>query len=181
MPGATVPDPSLVVFAWGNESRADDGAGPALARRLQTLANPRIRLIEDMQLQIEHITEMVPDVPVLFIDASVAIDEGVSIVRIDARPDHSVTTHAVSPQALLELFVSATRQPAPPAFQMHVAGREFGLGEAPSTTGRRATEEAWQRLRDVLGKPSNRWLHELNRLSERPDHTRSARHLARGC
>ena len=88
----------LLVFAWGNSARADDGAGPQIAARLRELEVPGVVVIEDMQLQIEHVADMSADVPVLFVDASVAIDEGFAIERLFPGRDPSVTTHALSPR-----------------------------------------------------------------------------------
>ena len=149
--------PALVVLAWGNESRGDDGAGPALARRLVGLELPGLVVIEDMQLQIEHTADIVAGVPVLFIDASVALGEGFALQRLEPRPDPSVTTHAVSPPALLQLSELAMGEPAPPAWQLHVAGREFELGTPPGPVSRAATEAAWSFLHGLLARPWPQW------------------------
>ena len=101
--------PSLTVFAWGNCSRGDDGVGPELAERIRGLGLVSVDVCEDMQLQIEHTTDMHSDIPVLFIDASVAIDSGFALQRLSPQADHSVTTHAVSPAALLNLYAWALR------------------------------------------------------------------------
>lgn len=159
---ASIPEPAggapaLVVFAWGNESRGDDGAGPELARRLVALDVPGLVVIEDMQLQIEHVADIVPGVPVLFVDASVALAEGFAVQRLAPAPDPSVTTHAVSPRALLQLYEATMRRPAPPAWQLHVAGHEFELGESPGAVSRAATEAAWAFLGGLLKQPSERW------------------------
>ena len=153
--------PALVVLAWGNESRGDDGAGPELARRLGDLGLPGLVVIEDMQLQIEHTADLVAGVPVLFIDASVALDEGFALQRLEPRPDPSVTTHAVSPPALLQLYELAMGEPAPPAWQLHVAGREFELGAAPGPASRMATEAAWSFLHGLLARPRDQWRRAL--------------------
>lgn len=149
--------PALVVFAWGNESRGDDGAGPERARRLGGLDLPGLVVIEDMQLQIEHTADIADGVPVLFIDASVAIGEGFALQRLEPQPDPSVTTHAVSPPALLQLYELAMGKPAPPAWQLHVAGREFELGSPPGPVSRAATEAAWGFLHGLLAQPRDQW------------------------
>ena len=63
--------PALTVLAWGNESRGDDAIGAILARRILELQDPGIDVIEDHQLNIEHVMDIQDDVPVLFVDASV--------------------------------------------------------------------------------------------------------------
>lgn len=154
---ATVIEPDLTVLAWGNVSRADDGIGPLIAERIRMLGNPCLELIEDMQLQIEHATDLRSSVPVLFIDASVAITRGFTLERLRPAPDPSVSTHALSPSALLYLFESTMQKPAPDAYQLHVAGSNFELGAALSDEGRRAVDAAWRFLRRLLAEPCDRW------------------------
>lgn len=158
---ATATEPALVVFAWGNTSRGDDAAGPVLAERLRALDAPGLVVIEDMQLQIEHAADIVAGVPVLFIDASVAIAEGFAVEKLSPDPDPSVTTHAVSPRALLQLYETAMRTPAPTAWQLHVAGQAFGLGEGQGPESRAATEDAWHFLADLLRRSPARWAADL--------------------
>ncbi len=158
-------DPELTIFAWGNLSRADDGVGPMLANRIGMLQNPSIALIEDMQLQIEHTTDIRTDVPVLFIDASVAIKQGFVLQRLTPAPDASVSTHAVSPAALLYLFESTTEQPAPPAYQLHIAGSNFELGDSLSDETSRAVDAAWRFLRRLLTQPGASWQQTLENAS----------------
>ncbi len=155
-------DPALVVLAWGNESRADDGVGPLLARRIVALQQPRVVVIEDLQLHIEHVMDLVADVPVLFIDASVGIADGFSIERIAPLADHSVTTHSISPQALLQLYESTLGQPAPDAFLLQVAGRNFELGDTISEATTANADAAWRFLETVFASPAETWTSVLN-------------------
>jgi hypothetical protein len=48
----------LLVFAIGNDSRGDDALGPLLLRGLQAEGNTQAELIEDYQLQVEHVTDL---------------------------------------------------------------------------------------------------------------------------
>ncbi len=156
-----VPDPALVVLAWGNESRADDGVGPLLAHRIVALQKPQVVVIEDLQLHIEHVMDLVADVPALFIDASVGIEDGFSLERIGPVADRSVTTHSISPQALLQLYESTLKRPAPDAFLLQVAGRNFELGETISDATMRAADAAWLFLEEILSGPPGSWLAAL--------------------
>ncbi len=153
----------LLVFAWGNSSRGDDGAGPEIARRLRELDKPGVVIVEDMQLQIEHVADMQSDVPVLFVDASVAIPEGIAIERVWPDDDPSVTTHAVSPAALLRLFETTMRTPLPPAWQLHIAATSFQLGEQAGDVNIEATERAWRFLERLLEAPASGWADTLER------------------
>jgi len=51
-------DVAITVFAWGNESRGDDAIGAILASRIIGLDNPAINVVEDHQLQIEHVMDV---------------------------------------------------------------------------------------------------------------------------
>ena len=52
--------PPLLVFTIGNESRGDDALAPLLVRSLASVmeAAGRVELIEDYQLQVEHVTDL---------------------------------------------------------------------------------------------------------------------------
>lgn len=155
-------DPALIIFAWGNESRGDDGIGPLLARRLLEMERPGLVVIEDHQLNIEHVTDFVADTPLLFIDASVSIDAGIMLEAIEASSDGNFSTHAISPQALLNVYRETTGQATPPAYLLHVAGKSFGLGESLGETGRAAAESALDFLEDLLDRPAEEWRDRLS-------------------
>ena len=170
----TSTDPALVVLAWGNESRGDDAAGPVLARRIAALGHPAVALVEDLQLHIEHVMDLIADVPVLFIDASVGIDDGFSIERIAPLADHSVTTHSISPQALLHLYESTTKESAPSAFLLQVAGRHFELGAEISAACTANIDAAWAFLETMLAAPANTWSRTLDQALAAGSTTRSS-------
>jgi len=146
IPTVNSAEPALTVLAWGNESRGDDGAGPIIARRIKALDRRGIEVIEDLQLHIEHVMDLESDVPVLFVDASVAIDTGFSIERIGPIEDNSYSTHTVSPHALLHLFEKTRKKTAPDAWLLHICGRSFELGDAVSEATAQYVEDAWRFL-----------------------------------
>ena len=149
--------PGLVVFAWGNESRGDDGIGPLLAERLRSLRLNRLVVVEDFQLNIEHVMDFNGMTPLLFIDASVAIESGIAVERIEASNDGNFSTHAISPQALLNVHRETTGDAPPEAFLLHVAATEFGLGESLGQTAAAAVEDAWMFLGSLLERPPAEW------------------------
>ncbi len=155
-------EPELIVFAWGNESRGDDGIGPELARRLTSLERPELTVVEDHQLNIEHVMDFAGATPLLFIDASVSIDQGIRLERIEASSDGNFSTHAISPQALLNVYRETTGGEAPTAYLLHVAGDSFGLGESLGETGRNAVESAWSFLSEILTAPAAEWHQRLS-------------------
>lgn len=153
--------PGLVVFAWGNVSRGDDGIGPLLAEKLRGLGLPELTVVEDFQLNIEHVMDFSGMTPLLFLDASVAIDKGIQLERIGASENGNFSTHAISPQALLNVYRESTGNTLPPAFLLHVAGEHFGLGDGLGDTARSAVDEAWSFLRAVLHSPPSDWQDSL--------------------
>ncbi len=150
-------DPALTVFAWGNTARADDAIGPILAERLRAMQVPGLNVIEDHQLNIEHVTDLTADGAALFIDASIAIDAGIRLERIVPSRDGNFSTHAISPQALLNVYEQTMKAPAPEAWLLHVAARDFGLGEAVGEIALHAIDEATRFLDSVLSNRDETW------------------------
>ncbi len=158
---ATLTRVSLKVLAWGNESRGDDGAGPYIANRLRELDRDDIDIVEDFQLQIEHVMDLQGDAPVLFVDASVGIDSGFRLEKLAPKLDNTITTHAVSPQGLLGLYEQTLGKAAPPAYLLHIHGAQFELGTGLSDATRGYAEAAWRFLESVLDEPAEYWQRRL--------------------
>ncbi len=116
---------------------------------------------EDLQLNIEHVMDLHSQIPVLFIDASCKPKQGFHLERISAEPDNSISTHSVSPGALLHLFEKTKGNTAPEAFMLHISGKEFELGEAVSPHTQSALDLAWEYLQDLFSMPKERWLSHL--------------------
>jgi hydrogenase maturation protease len=152
---------SLTVLAWGNISRGDDAAGPLLAEKIQQLNLDGVVLQEDLQLNIEHVMDLHSQTPVLFIDASCKPENGFYLEKISAEPDSSISTHSVSPGALLHLYEKTNHSTAPEAFMLHISGKEFGLGKAVSQHAQSALELAWEYLQALFSLPQEQWLSYL--------------------
>ncbi len=150
-------DVAMTVLAWGNESRGDDAIGPILARRILALDMPRINVVEDHQLNIEHVLDLGEGVPILFIDASTAIDADYVIENLTPRQDDSISTHSISPQALLGLYERTLGETAPDAYLLQVCGCSFELGEDPSDAAKQSLERAWKFLAGVFAAPEEQW------------------------
>ena len=149
--------PVLTVFAWGNTCRGDDAIGPLLASRLRAAARPGLVVIEDHQLNIEHVTDIESEGAALFVDASIEIDSGFSLERISPSKDGNFSTHAISPQALLNIYQQTMRRAAPDAWLLHVAAREFGLGAGPGDIALQAIDEAGRFLEGLLALDPADW------------------------
>ena len=121
---------AILIFAIGNESRGDDALAPLLVRGLEGSAETagRVELIEDYQLQVEHVTDLLERSAVLFVDADVSCIEPFHFSEISAAHDNSYTSHAMSPFALLHTYSQVYGADAPPAFLLRIRGYDFELG-----------------------------------------------------
>ena len=97
-------------------------------------------------------------VPLLFVDASIALDKGFRIERLAPVRDESLSTHSLSPSALLDLYEQTLGKSPPPAWMLHVCGRRFELGEQISDAASDAVEQAWGFLDETFRQPVDQWL-----------------------
>ncbi len=140
----------ILIIAIGNESRGDDALAPLLLRQLQTDASPRIELIEDYQLQVEHVTDLLGRNAVLFVDADVSCNAPFHFAEITAAHDNSYTSHAMTPFALLHTFRQVYGTDAPTSFLLRIRGYSFELGDGLSDEASANLERATARIREWL-------------------------------
>jgi hydrogenase maturation protease len=143
----------LVVFGWGNESRGDDGLGPALLARIEALGLAEVETVEDYQLQIEHALDLDGADLALFVDAARTGAAPFFFQEVHANPEATPSTHALSPAALLDVYARVRGEP-PPAFVLGVLGERFELGEGLSAVGAEGLEAAWDFARARLENPA---------------------------
>ena len=139
----------ILAFALGNVYRADDGAGLALARGLDTLV-PGLEVVEVNELLPEHADAIAGVGGVLFLDTSVAGTPGeVRAARVVPRPARAAILHALTPEEVLGL-ARAQHGHAPPAGLVTVAGRDFAFGEALSPEVEAALPLAREKARELV-------------------------------
>ncbi len=141
------PAPTLV-FAWGNPSRGDDALGPLFAEAVQAWQLPGVECLTDFQLQVEHALDLQGRERVLFVDATVdASGAPFTVIPLHPRRDASFTTHALSPQAVLQAYADTQPHPPPPAWLLSMPGETWGLGEPVSAAAELAFQAAlaWAR------------------------------------
>lgn len=122
----------LLVFAWGNRSRGDDALGPLFLDRLRAVAGKgagSVEFLEDFQLQIEHSLDLVGRRQVLFVDASRECRAPFEVRTLAPARDASYTSHAMSPQSLLQVYCELHQARAPRCTLLAIRGASFGLGE----------------------------------------------------
>ena len=130
--GGSVAPP--LVFAWGNRSRGDDALGPLLLDRLRAALpeDASVVFLEDYQLQIEHALDLVGRSRVLFVDASLTCSAPFEAMQLQPQKQASVLTHALSPQALLQVFCDLHGHAPPPSTLLAIRGEVFELGASLS-------------------------------------------------
>lgn len=119
----------ILLFGYGNPGRGDDALGPELIERIARLRFADVECQNDMQLQVEHVTDLAACKQVLFIDADMSCAEPFDFSEIGAIKDDSYTSHAMSPTALLHAYRQVYRKDAPPAFLLRIRGYDFELGD----------------------------------------------------
>ncbi len=93
----------ILILAYGNPGRLDDGLGPALAEGIADLDLPGVTVESDLQLQVEDATAIAEHDVVIFADATVSGAAPFTFRRVEPGGSLSFTTHSVSPAALLAL------------------------------------------------------------------------------
>jgi hydrogenase maturation protease len=135
----------LLLFGYGNPGRGDDALGPELIGCIAQLHLAGVECQNDMQLQVEHVTDLAVCDRVLFIDADMSCAEPYDFSEISAEKDGSYTSHAMSPTALLYAYRQVYGKDAPPAFLLRIRGYDFALGD-PLTEQAAANLNAATRL-----------------------------------
>jgi len=120
--------PKLLLFGYGNPGRGDDTLGPELIGRIAQLHLEDVACQNDMQLQIEHVTDLDECDRVLFIDADMSCAEPLDFSELGAAKDDSYTSHAMNPGALLHAYSQVYGKDGPPAFLLRIRGYDFELG-----------------------------------------------------
>ncbi|VAX13059.1 [NiFe] hydrogenase HoxFUYH(E) maturation factor HoxW [hydrothermal vent metagenome] len=131
---APEPTKPILIFAYGNPSRGDDALGPALLQRLaekieHSDLHTGVELLTDFQLQIEHALDMENRRQVIFVDASITPEKAFSFSLLEGEKDDSYSSHAMSPEALLNLFQQLHPDDSTEVFLLAIRGYRFDLGQ----------------------------------------------------
>lgn len=134
----------ILLFGYGNPGRGDDALGPLLIESIEKHHDPRVECLTDMQLQVEHVTDLQHRKQIIFVDADMSCETPFAYSRLAAEKDGSYTSHAMTPAALLHAFRQVYGVDAPPAFLLRIRGYDFGLGDP-------LTEQAAANLEAAIG------------------------------
>ena len=122
----------ILVFGWGNPSRGDDALGPLFIDRIAALQLPGVECLTDFQLQVEHALDLENRKRILFIDASIDATAPFAVTVLEAARDASFTTHAMTPEAVMHVYVELHDEAPPPCTLLAIRGERFELGEEVS-------------------------------------------------
>lgn len=180
MIGESAPRPRVVVLACGNPSRGDDALGPALVKRLEAWkdrhpARP-VEVVEDFQFQVEHALDLQGRDLAIFIDATVDAPTPVTFTRLVPAATMSLSTHSLSPAAVLQALETIDPGPKPRAYTLAVRGARFEMGQGLSPEAATNLDAAWTLLERLIERPSaHEWEAEAaDSTPRRPDPPRPA-------
>ena len=142
----------ILIIAYGNDLREDDGAGLMLAEQLASVLPDRglaVQLISVQQLAPELAADIAGEnvTVVVFVDTRMTtspIDRNVAVVPLEPGTELSPSMgHHVQPNVLLAyaqaLYIT---EAVPPAWLVTVPGIRFGYGEFISDVALSAIREA---------------------------------------
>lgn len=132
----------ILVFGYGNPSRGDDALGPAFVDAVEAMQLEGVACLTDFQLQVEHAMDIKDRKIVWFVDASSALVDNFSVTEVAAARDHTFTTHAISPAAVLQAYRQVEGDAPPQTFLLAIRGASFELGEAMSASATLALADA---------------------------------------
>jgi hydrogenase maturation protease len=127
--------PRVLIIAYGNPLRSDDGVGWVVAEELsRKLASPEVEVLQLLQLLPEVAESVSRAGTVIFVDASCdGVPGEIRRKPVTAPPGKVRFSHHLSPADVLEL----ARQlygAAPQAFCISLTGHNFGHNEELSPT-----------------------------------------------
>lgn len=156
---------NVVMFAWGNPSRGDDAVGPWFADHFRSRSAENFTLVEEFQLQVEHLLDVGDGDLLLFVDAGAIPAENFSFEEIVPEDNLSHTSHALTPAQLLGYYGRVFRgESPPPGFQLTVPGEHFELGHPLSAATEASCYHAAQFVTgELLRRPDvGHWRAQVN-------------------
>ncbi len=155
----------VLVLAFGNPGRQDDGLGPAAAEMLAGHALPGVTVEADYQLMVEDAARIAEHAAVVFIDAARGGPEPFCLEPVRPVRVAPFSSHASQPGALLALAAELDGV-SPPGFLMAIRGYEFDhFDEQLSEGARRNLKLAVQCLAELLGHEHSARLVMLERYA----------------
>ena len=118
----------VLLFGYGNPGRGDDALGPLLVEAIEKKGYTQVECLSDMQLQIEHVTDLAQRTQIVFVDADTSCDDSYEYSSINAEKDESYSSHSMTPSALLYAYRTVYGEEASATFLLRIRGYNFALG-----------------------------------------------------
>ncbi|MCC6922462.1 MAG: hydrogenase maturation protease [Nitrosomonas sp.] len=122
----------LLIFGYGNPGRGDDAIGPLFVEQVSRWNREEISYLSDMQLLVEHVTDLHAHNEVIVVDADMTCIEPFEFLPIVAFKDESCTSHTLTPAGLLYVYQQIYQCDSPTTFLLRIRGYNFSLGEVLS-------------------------------------------------
>ena len=139
-----------LVLGYGNDLRRDDGAGPVVARAVEALGLPGVRVVTAHQLLPEHAELLSGARRVVFVDATADGEDAVSCYALDpATAPLPGLGHGCDPAALVAM-AEALFGAKPAAWIVTLRAHDLGLGEGLAEETARSVPAAVAAVRSVI-------------------------------
>ena len=148
----------ILVIAYGNTLRRDDGAARRVAEELEALASPQIEVISCDLLMPELADAVSRAERVVFVDAEANSTGPTRARKIVAAESSQLMAHHASPSVILALARDVFGK-MPPAWLVTIPGHDFGIGEELSKTALRGVKRALgliQKIQLLAGRSAER-------------------------
>jgi len=122
----------LLIFGYGNPGRGDDAIGSLFVEHISRWKRENFSCLSDMQLMVEHVTDLRAHNEVIVVDADMACAEPFEFLPITARKDESCTSHTLTPAGLLYVYQQVYHRDSLAAFLLRIRGYNFDLGDVLS-------------------------------------------------
>jgi hydrogenase maturation protease len=138
----------ILVIGVGNPTRRDDGAGPEVVRRLESLSLPNVELRSATQLDPSLSLDIIAYDKVLVVDA----DPNATEVVIEPAPKETgiPSTHHFTPAALRELTASIHGK-APEVWVCRIPASDFEFGETFSGVTGFSISDSLEKIQRWIG------------------------------
>ena len=116
----------VLLLAYGNPAREDDGLGPAAAEVIEELNLNNLTVDSDYQLTVEDAATVAEHDTVVFVDASLDCEGPFTFKEVVPSLDESFSTHSVQPETVVgmakQLFGAV-----PKAYILGIRGYSFDM------------------------------------------------------
>ncbi len=145
----------ILIFGYGNLSRGDDALGVLMLEHIEAnFSLEHVDLLTDFQLQIEHALDLENREQVIFVDASAKSDIAFEFTRLQPVRDLSHTTHAMTPAAILDTYLTIKKETPPPCFLLAIGAESFELGEDLGEKAKQNLAKATEFINHLLKNPT---------------------------